>query len=151
MNNTQKLQFTLNIIPPNSTAQSGKKLGTIINKKTGKAFTRMYKTKQSIEVEKCYYAVLYQHRPQKMLTGPLKLEAKFYYPYRKSEKKSIVKAGKLVPKTTKSDGDNLSKQFTDVLTKLGFMEDDALIFDLHIVKYWAPEGKIEVQLEEVEQ
>lgn len=148
METKQHLTFTVNIIPPHSTAQSGKKIG-IRKDRTGRSFATMYKTKASTEVENCYYAVLYPHKPENMLTGAISLKATFYYPYRKSEKKSIVKAGLIIPKTTKSDCDNLSKQFTDVLTKLGFFTDDALIFDLHIRKFYAPQGKISVEITEV--
>lgn len=149
MNDKQKLRFTLNIVPPNSTAQSGKKLGTILNKKTGKYFARMYKTKESKSVEDCYFSLLYPLKPARMLKGALKLVARFYYPYRASEKKSITKYGLLVPKTTKPDFDNLSKQFDDVLEKLGFIENDSNIHDGRVIKYWGPEAKIEVELEEV--
>lgn len=148
MLNKQRIEFTLDVIPPLSTAQSGKRT-RVIKSKYGRMFAGMFKTKKCLAVDHLYLTHLKPHIPSRPLTGDLRLDAVFYYPYRKSEKKSIVRAGLVVPKNTKPDFDNLSKQFTDALTTIGIIEDDAKIFDGRIRKFYASAPKITVEIEEV--
>lgn len=52
-------------------------------------------------------------------------------------------------RTTKPDTDNLQKLFKDVMTQLGFWQDDALVASEIVEKFWAKTPGIYVYLEEL--
>ena len=137
-------KIELDIIPPKSTGQSGKRLGIIKN------HAMMFKTKEAKDVENMYWSLLYNKRPDKPYEGSLKVNYYFFFPYNSSVKKSIAKKKLIVPKLTKPDYDNIPKQIQDVLTKCQYWTDDSLIFDGSIKKYFAPFGKIVITIEELD-
>lgn len=137
-------KIELDIIPPKSTGQSGKRLGIIKN------HAMMFKTKEAKEVEQMYWALLYEKRPPIPYSGALKINYYFFFPYNSSVKRSIAKKGLIVPKLTKPDYDNIPKQIQDVLTKCQYWTDDSIIFDGCVKKYFAPFGKIVITIEELE-
>ena len=135
------LSFELPITPPTATAQQKKHY---YNKNLGRVAT--YKPKNVISAENLLMTALYPHKPASPLGGALSVRIVFYFPFKKTEKKSIIKAGLPVPKTTKPDLDNMAKNVLDAMTKLGFWTDDALIFDLTLTKYYATQGKIKIEI-----
>lgn len=52
-------------------------------------------------------------------------------------------------KITKPDTDNLNKMLKDVLTKLGFWKDDAIVCSEIIEKFWAVYPGIYIKIEEL--
>ena len=140
------LSFELPITPPTATAQQKKHY---YNKNLGRVAT--YKPKNVISAENLLMTALYPHKPASPLGGALGVSIVFYFPFRKTEKKSIIKAGLPVPKTTKPDLDNMAKNLLDAMTKLGYWDDDALIFDLNLMKYYAPQGKIKIEIRQLDE
>lgn len=135
-----ELEFTLNINPPKATAQQK---GAFI---AGKVIC-FFKKKKVVEAERSLGALLYEHAPQEPFQGAVKLTIDWYFPYRKSERKSIVKSSRIFGHTVRPDLDNLEKSFIDVMTRLQFWNDDSQICVKHTRKYWAPKGKIHVKIE----
>lgn len=135
------LSFELPITPPTATAQQKKHY---YNKNLGRVAT--YKPKNVVSAENLLMTALYPHKPDSPLGGELSVSIVFYFPFRKTEKKSVVKAGLPVPKTTKPDLDNMAKNVLDAMTKLGYWADDAIIFDLTLTKYYATQGKIKIRI-----
>ena len=130
----------LDIIPPKNTGQSAKRLGSI----HGRAM--MFETKESKDTKAMYMALLYEKKPSKPFDVPISVEYKFYFPYNSTVKKSIQKQELIVPKTTKPDWDNMPKQIQDVMTRLQFWTDDALIYKGTCSKWFAPHGKITIEI-----
>lgn len=87
-----------------------------------------------------YETALRPHLPQEKMTGPLALEVTFIY---------TTKARKEGYKTTRPDIDNCMKLLQDVMTHMGFYEDDSQIADLHAVKKWGTEPRIEIALQQI--
>lgn len=79
-------------------------------------------------------AHLAPHRPDEPLTGPLSLQVKWLFSPR----------GKHVHgdwRDTKPDTDNLDKALRDVMTRLGFWQDDAQVVQAITEKvWWNPPG-----------
>lgn len=138
----QPIEFTIDVNPPKTTAQQ--KGARIAGK-----FIQFFKKKKVRDAEKLFSALCYPHAPTAPMEGALKLTIKWFFPYRKSEKKSIVREEKIIPHTVRPDLDNLEKSLIDVLTKLGFWHDDAQVCVKHTTKYWAPKGKISIKIESV--
>ena len=130
----------LDIIPPKNTGQSAKRLGSIRGR------VMMFETKESKDTKSMYLALLYEKKPPKPFDVPISVEYKFYFPYNSTVKKSIQKQGLIVPKTTKPDWDNIPKQIQDVMTRLQFWTDDALIYKGTCSKWFAPQGKITIEI-----
>lgn len=130
----------LDIIPPKNTGQSAKRLGSI----RGRAM--MFETKESKDTKAMYMALLYEKKPTEPFDVSISVEYKFYFPYNSTVKKSIQKQKLIIPKTTKPDWDNIPKQIQDVMTRLQFWTDDALIYKGTCSKWFAPEGKIVIEI-----
>lgn len=77
-------------------------------------------------------------KPYEPLRGGIYLQARWCFPYRKSERKSVTKTGLEIPHTSRPDLDNLEKSLLDVLTRLRFWEDDAQVFTKSTAKVWGP-------------
>jgi Holliday junction resolvase RusA-like endonuclease len=74
-----------------------------------------------------------------VLTDPLDIKVYLKMPKSWSEKKRIEMDGK--EHRQRPDGDNLLKSFMDALST-----DDSYMADLHVRKYWAYKGRIDVLL-----
>lgn len=87
---------------------------------------------------------LKRYKPEKPSDKPIRLTVILYFDV-KSPKKLWG-----TYKTTKPDCDNYVKEIKDVMTLLGFWEDDNQVVDLHVIKYFAEMGTIFIRLEELE-
>ena len=90
--------------------------------------------------------LLRPHRPRQPLTGPLSLALKIVHPWLKSESKTTIAKGIPIPKDTKPDADNMSKGIQDVMSDLGFWQDDSQVCDLHVQKFWGARPGIEFSI-----
>lgn len=100
--------------------------------------------KHEVEAARTLYAYkLKPFRPKTPSVLPIKIEVFAYF-----DIKDRSKWGKL--KTTKPDAENWFKELADVMTQLGFWQDDNQIVDLHIVKYYAEKGSIVIRWEEID-
>lgn len=83
---------------------------------------------------------LKQFKPKTPAEVPVRLFLVLYF-----DIKDKSKWGKV--KDTRPDCDNSAKELIDAMTDLGFWEDDALVADLHIKKYYAEKASIYVEWE----
>ena len=139
--------FHLPIIPPKATSQGAGKRMFIPKDKEGRMTGRpmFFKNKDAAGAEHDYLILCAPHKPSVPMTGPLKLQVDFVFPWRKSETKKRMKRGRC-PNDNRPDCDNLGKMLCDVLTKLCFYKDDGQVADLHITKAWGDNVGVYVQL-----
>lgn len=125
------IYFKLPIVPPTATAQQK---GVFV--RNGRAH---FFTKQKVrDAEDFLAAMIAPHVPEEPLAGPVYFQARWCFPYRKSEPKRVTRAGLEIPHTSRPDLDNLEKNLLDVLTRLRFWEDDAQVFTKSTAKFWGP-------------
>lgn len=136
------MKFTLNIEPPKATAQQ--KGAFICNNKI--RFFEKSKVKSAREI---LYSALLPYRPSDAMQGPVNLKVKFFFSYRKSEKKSITKNNLIIPHIVRPDLDNLEKLLLDVMTSMQFWKDDSQVCVKWTEKHFAPQGKIEIEILEI--
>ena len=109
------------MIPPTITDQEHR-----VGVRKGKPFfydhAELKEAKQKLEAHFARFA------PERPLQGPLMLIVKWCFPCPKSQSPGY--------KFTKPDGGNLNKALDDVMTKLGFWEDDAQIASETVEKFW---------------
>ena len=99
--------------------------------------------KPEVEAARTLYAYkLKPYRPKTPSILPIKIEVFAYF-----DIKDRSKWGKYKP--TKPDAENWFKELADVMTQLGYWEDDNQIVDLRIVKYYAEKASIVIRWEEL--
>ena len=125
------IRVKLDIVPPTATAQQK---GVFVRNGRAHFFTKA----KVRDAEDFLAALLAPHAPAEPLRGGIYLQARWCFPYRKSERKSVTKTGREIPHTSRPDLDNLEKSLLDVLTRLHFWEDDARTFTKSTGKFWGP-------------
>lgn len=103
---------------------------------------RFFKKKKVAESERTFHALFLPHRPAKPFEGPVCLCVSLVFPWRKAEKKRIIKGYRYYPVTTRPDLSNLIKTIEDVLTTLRFWNDDGQISTLRVSKNYGEEPGI---------
>lgn len=136
------MRFTIRCIPPKHTAQGGKR---ILRTRDGRLFIGKTADSKAQQTENELISLFSPFAPKKPLEGPVKLEIKWVYPYRKSEPKK--NRGFMVWCDKRPDADNILKFVCDVMTRCGFWLDDGQVADLRFVKVWDEEPRIEVIVE----
>jgi len=129
---------------PRTTAQE--KGETIKYKRAGSKIVPYVHHFRKPEVEAARTLYAYKLKPFRLKTPsvlPIKIEVFAYF-----DVKDRSKWGKLKP--TKPDAENWFKEIADVMTQLGYWQDDNQIVDLHIVKYYAEKASIVIRWEEIE-
>ena len=135
------MKIILDIVPPKATAQQK---GAFV--RNGKIrFFEKAKVKSAREI---LYASLYPFKPAEAINGIITLKVLYFFPYRKAEKKSVVKNNVIIPHTVRPDLDNLEKLLLDVMTSLQFWHDDSQICAKWTEKHFAPQGKIVIEINE---
>ncbi|MBQ1429104.1 MAG: RusA family crossover junction endodeoxyribonuclease [Kiritimatiellae bacterium] len=133
------IRVKFNVVPPTATAQQK---GVFVH--NGRAH---FFTKQKVrDAEDFLAAMLAPHAPAEPLRGGIYLQARWCFPYRKSERKSVTKTGREIPHTSRPDLDNLEKSLLDVLTRLRFWEDDSQVFTKSTAKFWGPSPYLAIAL-----
>ena len=120
-------------MPPKHTAQHK---GAFVIRGTEKI--RFY-TKASVRIEaENVVAQIVQQLPVGWLPldGPLAVDVKFVYPYRKSEPMKRTIEGRELPHDKAPDLDNLAKGLLDAATTAQVWKDDAQLCDVHLHKRW---------------
>jgi len=108
---------------------------------------RMYDPKKSSDFKDYVRLVASEHRPEKLIEGPISLLVKVYKPTLKSfskRKKAAAEAGLLRP-TSKPDVDNYVKGVKDALKNV-IWKDDSQVVDLHISKWYSETPRVEVTI-----
>ncbi len=85
---------------------------------------------------------LAKHVPEKKYAGAIRVVAKWLFPITGKHKDGEYK-------TTKPDCSNLIKLLEDVMTDLGYWEDDRLVASLIIEKFYAEKPGIYICIEEL--
>ena len=116
------MHFFLKMNPPTKTYQEHR----IGRRRDGSFYT--YEDRELKEVRIMYRNHLAKHIPDTPMQGPIRLVVKWCFP------KGRHKDGQY--KVTKPDTDNLNKMLKDVLTELGYWEDDAQVASEIIEKFW---------------
>ena len=132
------LSFSINCIPPKATSQQ--KGVMVIG-----GHPRFFKKKHVKQAEDSLMSLLMPHSPAVPFVGPVKLTVYWTYPWRKSEKKSVIAQG-CAPCDTRPDCDNIVKALSDCLTRLNFFNDDSQVYSLTFEKYWGNVPGIEVKI-----
>lgn len=137
------IEFFVSCVPPKTTAQQvgifKRGDGTMFIAKKGKA----EQAKQTL------IAVFTPYKPQRALSGPVRLSITLEWPWRASESKRTRQSGRIWH-TSRPDADNLAKMIQDCLAKLCFIENDAVVSELTVRKFWGDRPGITIQLAELE-
>lgn len=126
-------------LPPRRTAQQK---GVFV--RNGRA---MFYTKKEVRREEETLAGLLLSRLPpgwEPFTGPVAVGIHLCYPFRKSERRSVVKAGAEIPNGCRPDLDNLCKGLIDSMVTAQLIADDGGIARLSASKAWGPKGYWEV-------
>lgn len=143
MKNEIYLQFEEGL--PRATAQQ--KGETIKYKRVGSKLIPYIEHYRKPEVQRLRNLLTYKlkrYRPEQPSEKPIRLMVILYFDV-KSPKKLWG-----TYKTTKPDCDNYVKEIKDVMTDLGFWNDDNQVVDLRVIKYFSEKGHIYIRLEEIE-
>lgn len=135
------IRVRLSIVPPTATAQQK---GVFVRNGHAHFFTKA----KVRDAEDFLAAMLAPHAPAEPLHGAVYFQARWCFPYRKSERKSVTKAGREIPHTSRPDLDNLEKNLLDVLTRLKFWEDDAQVFTKSTAKVWGPSPYLAIAIKD---
>lgn len=122
------LAFHLPCVPPTTTHQA-KRIA-----RRGK-FVRLIDKPELAQARHDLEALLLAHRPAQPLTGAVRLELSFTWPWLKGHSAKVRAQGRVV-KLTKPDCSNLAKTIEDRLAFLRFLEDDAQVACLGPVWKW---------------
>ena len=126
------MDFFMPMHPPTSTHQER---GHIIDSKGRHRFYN----RSNGEAEAKLRAHLAQHIPSKPYTGPVQVLCKWCFPIKGKHSDGE-------PYTNKPDADNLCKALYDIMTALGFWEDDKQIYSSITEKFWADVPGIYVRI-----
>lgn len=129
------ISVLLHIVPPTATAQQK---GVFVRNGHAHFFTK----KKVRDAEAFLSGLLAPYVPAEPMHGPVYLQIRWCY--RKSERKSVVRAGLEIPHTSRPDLDNLEKNLLDVLTRLHFWDDDSQVFTKSTAKVWGPQGYLAI-------
>ena len=129
------LFIKIDSVPPRATAQQK---GVFIA--GGKP--RFFKKAKQAREENNTVSQLVAAKPKGFIPfdGPIKVWLFLTWPYRKSEKKSVIAAGQAIPMDVRPDADNLAKMMLDAIGSAGYWRDDAQVTTLVIRKLWGPFG-----------
>ena len=103
-----------------------------------------YRTAKVQAMRNMFAYKLKRYRPSEPSDKPIRLTVIMYFDI-KSPKKLWGRY-----KTTKVDIDNYYKELADVMTDLGFWNDDSQVVDLRLIKYYAEKATIFIRIEEIE-
>lgn len=140
-----KYETVLDMTPPIYTMQN--KGERVVRGKGGKMFIHHYTKKKQQNTLDEYVRMLnldIQKRANldgigtfSMFTTAIKVEIDFLFPHpayvNKRNKENWL------PKMTRPDVDNMAKGLLDCLIKVGLIQDDGLIYDLHLRKLTVPQ------------
>ena len=131
------IEFFTHIIPPTKTHQE-KKVHIVKGKPV------FYEPAELREVRLKLRAYLSLNKPEKRLSGALRLIVKWLFPIKGKHTNGEYKI-------TRPDTDNLIKLLKDVMTEVGFWNDDAQVASEINEKFYADIPGIYIRIEEIGQ
>lgn len=133
-----EISFFMPMIPPTVTQQQHR-----ISVRNGRGKKPViYDSPELAEVKAKLSAYLSKHIPEQPFTSAVQLVVKWCFPV----------SGKHTDgeyKITKPDTDNLQKALKDIMTKLGYWKDDALVASEIVEKFWAEHPGIWICIREL--
>lgn len=128
----------LSMVPPTATAQhKGARIVYVNGRPTIMHYTKAPQRKAHDEYVKHLTADINRRVDgigrEFMFTTAIAVQVDFYFPNPVNTPKKSRDA--TFAKTTRPDADNMVKGLLDYLSEVGLIQDDALIFDLHIRKF----------------
>lgn len=126
--------------PPTATKQE-RKVRIVRDRDTGDERPAFYPSREWSAAEDTLRAHLEPHRPSERMTGPVMLSVVWCFP--------ANGCADGAPWLDKPDTDNLEKGLKDIMTDLGWWEDDAQVFDSHTTKIHSRVTGIRIDIEEV--
>jgi Holliday junction resolvase RusA-like endonuclease len=138
------IRFKIDCIPPKATHQASLR---IMKRRDGGQFIGKFANSNGKKAQTSLMSMFMPYKPQKPLEGALKLSVVWVYPYRATEPKKN-RTG-LIPCTTRPDSSNLIKMPEDILTKLGFIQDDSQFSEIEFKKFYGENPYIEVSISKI--
>ena len=129
------MEFFMPMNPPTATAQERR-----ITKVGGKSYT--YDPPAVKDAKQKLAAHLAKHRPPQPITSAVRLVTKWCFPIKGNHYHGDWR-------TSRPDTDNLQKLIKDVMTRLGFWKDDALVCSEVTEKFWSDTPGIYIKIEEL--
>ena len=136
MTKIMRTEFFLPIQPPTVTHQQKQ-----VSAKNGKPV--FFEPSELTAARAKLQAHLAKHVPEKKYAGAIRVVAKWLFPITGKHKDGEYK-------TTKPDCSNLIKLLEDVMTDLGYWEDDRLVASLIIEKFYANTPGIYICIESLD-
>ena len=124
------IQFNLNVNPADLPTSQQK--GVRIIKVHGRMMPMFYEKKNVKDAHTLLKYSMEKHRPNDPMHGPIALSVEYLFPYPKGTPKCRQIEG--APMVQRPDVDNIQKLFQDVMTEMGFWDDDSQIWKLTLVK-----------------
>ena len=111
---------------------------------------RMYDPKKSRDYKNYIRLAASEHKPEKILEGPLSMKVTIYRPSLKSfsKKKALLAESGQIRPITKPDVDNYIKGIKDALKSV-IWKDDSQVVELHASKYYSQNPRIEIEIKEL--
>ena len=103
---------------------------------------RTYKSKHLQEVEAFYTNLLKPFAPEVPIVGGALVEISFHY--------KTAKRLRGLPRLSRPDVDNMAKTVLDVMTKLGYWNDDSQVIQLKAAKFNSDINRICIKVSEEE-
>lgn len=142
------MKFFIDCIPPKSTHQASQRI--LKRKSDNKMFIGKSESSKGAQVKRDLISLLYPYRPAQAMEGPLQVCIRITWPWRKSEKKKYRERGYRYS-DKRPDFDNLAKLICDVMTRIGFYQDDSQIADGRVIKGWGKTPGIGIEIEKLEE
>lgn len=128
------IEFFMAMNPPTVTYQEHK-----VTMRDGRPM--FYEPQEVKTARKKLRAYLSRHVPEKRLKRALRLVTRWCFP------RGVHEDGEY--RITKPDTDNLQKMLKDVMTELGYWQDDTQVASELVEKFWAEIPGIYIRIEEI--
>jgi len=132
------MRFVLDIEPPRTTAQQKR----IVFRGDGRP--QFYDGARLSQARGTLRSALFENKPKEPMQGCLALKVQWLFSTPDGRK-----WGKW--KRTRPDTDNLQKMLKDEMTRAGYWKDDAQVCVEHVEKAWDIDGRIVIEIEELEE
>lgn len=130
------MEFFIPMNPPTATAQEHR-----VTTAAGKTF--FYDPPAVKDAKQKLAAHLSKHKPPQPYTGAVRLLTKWCFPIKGKHRDGDWR-------TSKPDTDNLQKLLKDVMTKLGYWTDDALVCSEITEKFWAATPGLYIRIDKLD-
>lgn len=132
------IEFTVSCVPPR-TSHHRKRIVRI------GGFSRLADKPELVDAKATLDALLLPHQPTSPVSGPVRLEVSYTWPWLVKHGKILRRCGR-IPHTSTPDLTNVTKTLEDRLVRLAFIVDDRAVVDLQVRKWWGDHPGITVRI-----